>query len=33
MTAFKKEYNVVTIVDDDESCASVLGKLTKIASP
>ena len=33
MTAFKKEYNVLTIVDDDKSCALVLGKLTQIASP
>ena len=33
MTAFKEEYNVVTIVDDDQSCALVLGKLTQIASP
>ena len=33
VTAFKKEYNVVTTVDDDESCAAVLGKLTQIASP
>ena len=33
MTAFKEEYNVVTIVDDDKSCPLVLGKLTQIASP
>ena len=33
VTTFKKEYNVVTTVDDGESCAAVLGKLTQIASP
>ena len=33
VTAFKEECNVVTIVNDDTSCALVLGKLTQIASP
>ena len=33
VTAFKEEYNVVTIVDDDKICVLVLGKLTQITSP
>ena len=32
ITAFTKEYNVVAIVDQDECCASILGKLADITS-
>ena len=29
--AFRKEYNIVAILDEDESCAAVLGRLSQIA--
>ena len=32
VTAFTKEYNRVAIVDQDECCGSILGKLAHIAS-
>ena len=31
VAAFRKEHNVVAILNEDESCATVLGKLSQLA--